>query len=88
MASSRAETRAALDEILDVFEHLGQDELAVLLVIARRLHAGFRQYGALDVHDGRRWRREAAEEHVDGGVYGACEMLRQADIDALEPREP
>lgn len=51
---------------------LGDDEVRVLLVLARRLLAGQRTYGRLDVaHDGRDWRRERAEELADALVYGA-----------------
>lgn len=70
--------RAELDELLDLFEYTGKDELPVLLQTARRLAMGLRQYGPLDVEDGRRWRTQAAEELVDTGVYGCCELVREA----------
>ena len=51
---------------------LCDDELRVLLVLARRLLAGQRVYGRLDVRgDGRDWRRERATELADALVYGA-----------------
>jgi len=44
----------------------------MLLALARRLLAGQRHYGRLDVASDRRdWRRERAEELADALVYGA-----------------
>jgi hypothetical protein len=61
--------RAALDTTL---ADLGDDELAVLGALARRLLEGSRRYGALDLAGDRRdWRRERAEELADALVYGA-----------------
>jgi len=58
--------------LLDVVSQLGTDEKRVLLALARRLLAGQREYGKLDVaHDGRDWKRERAEELADALVYGA-----------------
>jgi len=51
---------------------LGDEELLVLATLARRLLAGQRAYGRLDLaHDGRDWRRERAEELADAMVYDA-----------------
>jgi hypothetical protein len=74
--SARRRNRADLNRLLDVFELHGGDELAVMLVTATRLELGLRHYGPLDVADGRHWLREAGEELVDAGVYGAAEIVR------------
>ena len=74
--SARRRARADLNRLLDVFELHGGDELAVMLVTATRLEVGLRHYGPLDVADGRHWLREAGEELVDAGVYGAAEIVR------------
>jgi hypothetical protein len=63
---------AALLELAAIATELGDDEVRVLLVLARRLAAGQRTYGRLDVaHDQRDWRRERAEELADVLVYTA-----------------
>ena len=55
-----------------VVGELGEDEAHVLLFLARRLLAGQRVYGRLDLRrDGRDWRHERAEELADALVYGA-----------------
>jgi hypothetical protein len=65
-------------DLFDVVRRLGEDEVRVLVAIARRLAMGRGQYGALDVQGDRRdWRAEAAEELLDGCVYLACETMRQ-----------
>jgi hypothetical protein len=65
-------TPDVLADLALVVGELGADEVRVLLVLARRLLAGQRAYGRLDVaHDGRDWRRERAEELEDAIVYGA-----------------
>jgi hypothetical protein len=62
---------------------LGPDEHRVILVLARRLLAGQRAYGRLDVAtDGRDWRRERADELADALVYwaiGEVSATRNAD---------
>lgn len=64
-------------------QRLGPGELAVLVTIAQRLEMGREQYGDLDpVRDPRNWRREAAEELLDGCVYSACEVLRAEALGA------
>jgi len=58
---------------------LGEDEVLVLVAIARRLAVGRTCYGLLDVKgDPRDWRKEASEEAFDLAVYLACQMLRVA----------
>jgi hypothetical protein len=59
-------------ELLLVVDELGPDERRVLVVLARRLLAGQKAYGRLDVAtDTRNWRRERAEELADALVYTA-----------------
>ena len=54
-------------DLFDVVRQLGEDEVRVLVAIARRLAMDRRQYGPLDVQGDRRdWRAEAAEELLDG----------------------
>ncbi len=58
---------------------LGVDERRVLLVLARRLLAGQRHYGRLDVATDRRdWRRERSEEIADLLIYSAIAELAEA----------
>jgi len=65
-------TSDVLADLALVVGELGADEARTLLVLARRLLAGQRTYGRLDLaHDGRSWRRERAEELADALVYGA-----------------
>jgi hypothetical protein len=65
-------------ELLEVVGTLGKDERRVLLLIARRLAAGARLYGVLNVQGDRRdWQKEATEELLDGCVYLACETIRR-----------
>jgi hypothetical protein len=57
-------------ELDAIMGELGPDERRVMLVLARRLLAGQRAYGRLDVAtDGRDWRRERADELADALVY-------------------
>jgi aryl-alcohol dehydrogenase-like predicted oxidoreductase len=73
---------------------LGTDERRVLLALARRLLAGQRTYGRLDVaRDGRDWRRERADELADALVYGAiaevaATLERSPSTMALDDDEP
>ncbi len=68
-ADAREPLEAALDETC---EQLGDEELHVLVVLARRLLAGQRAYGRLDLANDRRdFRRERAEELADAMVYDA-----------------
>lgn len=60
-----------------VAEQLGAGEIAVLLLVADRLHKGQAQYGNLDpATDRRDFRREAFEELADACVYLAADRLR------------
>ncbi len=78
-ASPSREPTAELDAIA---RELGPDEVKVLTALARRLLAGQRHYGRLDIRaDGRDWRRERAEELADALVYGAI-----AEVAALTDR--
>lgn len=66
-------------ELLDVTSQLGAEERRVLLALARRLLAGQRAYGRLDLaHDRRDWRRERAEELADSLIYGAIAEVAAA----------
>ncbi len=66
-------------ELLEVIAELAEQERSVLLVLARRLLAGQRGYGRLDLSkDARDWRRERAEELADALVYGAMAEVAAA----------
>ena len=54
---------------------LGADERRIISAIVSRLERGYIDYGALDMHDGRDWRREADEELLDYIVYSVVERL-------------
>ncbi len=56
------------------------DEERVLGLLRARLDMGRREYGELDVHDGRDWEREALEELLDGVLYMAIMLVRMRDI--------
>jgi len=63
----READEAALDATCS---DLGDDELAVLLALARRLLAGQRAYGRLDLaRDPRDWKAERGAELADAMVY-------------------
>ena len=71
---SRATLLAELGEVL---ERLGDDEIAVLHLVATRVLAGQATYGHLSVaSDGRDFVREALEEACDGCFYIAVSLLR------------
>jgi hypothetical protein len=66
----------AVGELADVVRQLGHDELRSLVFLARRLHAGQRQYGEVDLaHDKRDFDRERSEEIADLLVYSAFGKL-------------
>lgn len=66
-------------ELAELQELASYDELRVLRVIVRRLHAGRQVYGYLDLaRDRRDWKRERAEEYVDLAIYDACDELDRA----------
>jgi hypothetical protein len=65
-------------DLLDVIATLEPDARRVLLAIARRLAAGHRAYGRLDIDgDTRDWHAEAVAELLDGCVYLACASMRR-----------
>jgi hypothetical protein len=70
--SPPATPREALEGELDALAaDLGDQEIAVLVALARLL-AGQRAYGRLRLEEDRRdWRRERGEELADALVYGA-----------------
>lgn len=58
---------------------LGEDELEVVLSIAKRLTMGSKQYGVLNMEqDPRDWCKETFEELCDAVVYSTlqCKRLR------------
>ena len=67
------DAREATERALDAAcADLGDQELQVLVVLARRLLAGQRAYGRLDLaHDRRDFQTERAEELQDTLVYTA-----------------
>lgn len=68
--------RGTLGQLLGLANKLGQDELAVLIAVAKRLVAGRHDYGELDLAaDERDWTAEAADEALDGAIYLACRLL-------------
>lgn len=70
---------ADLGGLLAVVSKLGQDERAVLQLVAERLAMGQSVYGQFNVHgDRRRFGQEALEEAADGLVYAACALMRGA----------
>jgi len=67
-------------EVVRLARDLGADELRCLLWIGRRLAAGQRSYGSLDLaHDGRDFVLEASEELLDAIAYTAMGALRRLD---------
>jgi hypothetical protein len=56
---------------------LGPKERQVLLVLAKRLLMGQTQYGLLDPHDGRDWRKERAAEFADAWIYTAIQEVAE-----------
>jgi hypothetical protein len=63
----------ALGELGDALRGLGVDELRILRFVAKRLHAGAKQYGLWSLKDDKRnWRREIAEEMADALVYASA----------------
>ena len=67
----------ARGRLLALFDDLGPDEQALLVLIAERLSLGRDVYGPLDVTGDRRdWVHEGLEELADGLVYMACAVIR------------
>ena len=66
-----------LAHLLDTACGLGDDELAVLVLIAERIAAGRGIYGELDIDtDRRNFAGECLEEVADGLVYVASALIR------------
>ena len=66
-----------VEELCDIAEQLGDDEVEVLLSIARRVLRGREQYGELDIDsDDRDWRQERSEELFDALVYTAIDDIK------------
>ena len=75
-----------LEQIVEVVEDLAEEEGGVLLVLAKRLLAGQRAYGRLDLaHDARDWRKERADELADALVYTAIAEVAAQVKQALAP---
>ena len=55
------------------------DEPRIIQLIRSRLEMGRKQYGALDVHCGKKWRQETMEELLDAIVYIACALMEVRD---------
>jgi hypothetical protein len=71
-------------ELQAILEELAPQERMVMLVLARRLLAGQKGYGRLDLaNDKRDWRRERAQELADVLVYEAI-----AEVALLHQDEP
>lgn len=74
------ELRADLEARLELCAY---DELRVVSKILGRLELGRQRYGYLDLaRDRRNYKREEAEEHLDGAVYRACDELDREDKEA------
>lgn len=54
----------------------GDDEFRVIRAIAKRLQKGAREYGGLNISNGRDWSRELREELLDAIVYATVLELR------------
>lgn len=68
------------DDLEARLELCAYDELRVVSKILGRLELGRSRYGYLDLaRDTRDYKREEAEEHLDGAVYRACDELDRAD---------
>ncbi len=67
-----------MDELLDILSGLGEEELKVLVVLARRLAKGQTDYAVLNLRqDTRDMLRERAEELADALIYGAMEEVKR-----------
>jgi len=66
------------EELMATLDKLGDDEVRVVLLVAKRLAMGRKAYGPLDIKgDARDWQHEASEEALDCAVYLACETMRR-----------
>lgn len=65
-------------ELNSLAGRMGDDELRVLVTLARRLAMGREQYGELRIdRDRRDWTKEASEEALDLSVYLAIALLKR-----------
>lgn len=75
--TSPAEVQARI-ELVRIWHQLEPQARSVLLKIARRLRAGQKEYGTMDVvGDGRNYFDEACEEALDFAVYHAMHELKR-----------
>jgi hypothetical protein len=73
-----APTRELVADLAATLALLNDDEVRVVLLIAKRLVVGRKAYGPLDIQGDRRdWGHEASEEALDCAVYLAAETLRR-----------
>jgi hypothetical protein len=78
VATMSAPTRELVKDLAATLALLADDEVRVVLLIAKRLVVGRKAYGPLDIHGDRRdWHHEASEEALDCAVYLACETIRR-----------
>lgn len=76
-AMSATDGAGMAERLMKICADLGADELRVLVLVAERLAAGRRRYGALDIAGDRRdFQLEAIEEVADALVYAACGLMR------------
>lgn len=65
-------------KLVELAEDLGDDEQAVLVLVAERLRIGRERYGNLKISgDPRNFAVEALEEAADGLVYAATALIRE-----------
>jgi hypothetical protein len=77
-ADERVAHLAAERALEKIIHELGYEELVVLGLLARRLHAGQTAYGLLHVeNDPRDYRKERGEELADALIYTAMDELRR-----------
>lgn len=74
MAKRKELRQPALSELASVWTKLGPMERQVIVHVAERLLMGQGAYGPLYSRK-KNWRKEAAEEALDGVVYSACELI-------------
>lgn len=63
-----------LSDLAETWIKLGTREKLVMVHVAERLLMGQKSYGELYAKK-KKWRKEAAEEALDGVVYSACELI-------------
>ena len=72
------------DKLNALLDGMGDDELKVMLYVAKRIDHGRAEYGGLNISRGD-WRKELAEEQADSIVYVACDAIkRYLDADPLK----